>query len=90
MSQTDFDTQLRYQKLDQAPYLQQPIALVIDQTEITNTNYGFKIFRLKEDYKTWDEPRFEVVDAPVKSMPEMIKTLLPMTMGKAVFLEYEN
>jgi proteasome lid subunit RPN8/RPN11 len=90
MSKTDFATQLRYQKLAKAPILQQPIALVIDPTEITNTSYGFKIFRLKDDYKTWDEPRFKVVDAPVKSMPEMIKTLLPLTTGKAVFLEYEN
>lgn len=89
MSNTDFGTQLRYQKLAKTAYYQQPIALVIDPTEITDSSFGFKIFRLKEDFKTWDEPKFEVIDTPVKTMPEMIKTLLPLTIGRAVFLEYE-
>lgn len=89
MSNTDYNTQVRYQKLAKAPLLHQPVALVIDPTEISKTNYGFKIFRLQEDYKTWDEPKFQVVDAPVATMPEMIQTLLPLTTGRAVFLEYE-
>ncbi len=89
MSNTDFGTQLRYQKLAKTEYYQQPIALVIDPTEISVDSFGFKIFRLKQDFKTWDEPKFEVVDTPVKTMPEMIKTLLPLTTGRAVFLEYE-
>lgn len=89
MSNTDFGTQLRYQKLAKAPYYQQPVALVIDPTEISDSSFGFKIFRLKEDFKTWDEPKFNVTDTPVKTMPEMLKTLLPLTVGRAVFLEYE-
>ena len=89
MSNTDYGTQLRYQKLAKTSYHKQPIALVIDPTEISVSSFGFKIFKLKEDYKTWDEPRFEVTDTPVKTMPEMIKTLLPLTVGRAVFLEYE-
>lgn len=89
MSNTDYGTQLRYQKLAKSPYHQQPVALVIDPTEITDKSFGFKIFKLKEDYKTWDEPKFDVTDTPVKNMPEMIKTLLPLTVGRAVFLEYE-
>ena len=89
MSNTDYGTQLRYQKLAKTEYHKQPIALVIDPTEISDSSFGFKIFKLKEDYKTWDEPKFEVIDTPVKTMPEMIKTLLPLTIGRAVFLEYE-
>lgn len=89
MSNTDFGTQLRYQKLAKTSYHQQPVALVLDPTEITDSSFGFKIFRLKEDFKTWDEPKFEVIDTPVKTMPEMLKTLLPLTVGRAVFLEYE-
>ena len=45
MSQTDFATQLRYQKLAKGAILTQPVALVIDHTEISNKNFGFKIFR---------------------------------------------
>ena len=89
MSNTDYGTQLRYQKLAKTSYHLQPVALVIDPTEISDKSFGFKIFRLKQDYKTWDEPKFEVIDTPVKTMPEMLKTLLPLTTGRAVFLEYE-
>ena len=89
MSNTDYNTQVRYQKLAKAPVLQQPVALVIDPTEISKKSYGFKIFRLEKDFKTWEEPKFEVVDAPVTTIPEMIKTMLPLTTGRPVFLEYE-
>ena len=89
MSQTDYLTQLRYQKL--APGIQstQPFALVIDPTKINKQSYGFKLFRLKDNYKKWEKPGFEILNLQTKQVPDMLETLLPLSEGKAMFLEYE-
>jgi proteasome lid subunit RPN8/RPN11 len=91
MSQTDFQTQVRYQRLGtQGSQLSAPIALVIDPTEISSTSYGFKIFRLQKDLRTWEEPTFRVLNCPLESLPQMIQTLLPLAEGKTMFLEYDH
>jgi proteasome lid subunit RPN8/RPN11 len=91
MSATDYDTQVRYQRLgSKGSQLTAPVALVIDPTKISNRSYGFKIFRLKQDLQTWEEPRFEVLNCPLKGLNELISTLLPLSEGKAMFLEYDH
>ncbi|MFX1284869.1 MAG: hypothetical protein ACFFB5_14505 [Promethearchaeota archaeon] len=92
MSQTDYKTQVRYQRLGaRNSQITAPIALVIDPTKISSSSYGFKIFRLKEDMKTWEEPHYRVLNCPLESLPEMINTLLPLTREKGrMFLEYDH
>ena len=91
MSSTDFHTQVRYQRLgSKGSQLTAPVALVIDPTRISNKSYGFKVFRLKKDIKSWEEPRFEVLNCPLEGLPELISTLLPLSEGKAMFLEYDH
>jgi len=91
MSSTDFHTQVRYQRLgSKGSQLTAPVALVIDPTRISNKSYGFKIFRLKKDMKSWEEPTFEVLNCPLQGLPELISTLLPLSEGKAMFLEYDH
>ncbi len=90
MSSTDYRTQVRYQRLGtKGSQLSAPIALVIDPTRISRRTYGFKIFRLKKDLKNWEEPRYEVLNCPLESLPELINTLLPLAEGKTMFLEYD-
>ncbi|MHA1993056.1 MAG: Mov34/MPN/PAD-1 family protein [Candidatus Hodarchaeales archaeon] len=90
MSKTDYKTQVRYQRLGtKGSQLSAPIALVIDPTKISRRYYGFKIFRLKKDLKKWEEPRYEVLNCPLESLPELISTLLPLAEGKTMFLEYD-
>ena len=90
MSQTDYKTQVRYQRLGtKGSQLSAPIALVVDPTKISRRTYGFKIFRLKKDLKKWEEPRYEVLNCPLESLPELISTLLPLAEGKTMFLEYD-
>ncbi len=90
MSDTDYQTQVRYQRLGSKSPLSAPIALVIDPTRISSHSYGFKIFRLKPDLKTWENPRFEVLNCPLNTLPDIISTLLPLSEGKAMFLEYDS
>ncbi|MFX1505096.1 MAG: hypothetical protein ACFFDC_03180 [Promethearchaeota archaeon] len=92
MSQTDYETQVRYQRLGaRNSQITAPIALVIDPTKISSSSYGFKIFRLKEDMKTWEEPQYMVLNCPLGSLPELINTLLPLTEEKGrMFLEYDH
>ncbi|UCE14328.1 MAG: Mov34/MPN/PAD-1 family protein [Candidatus Heimdallarchaeota archaeon] len=91
MSQTDYETQVRYQRLGaQNSQFAAPVALVIDPTKISSSSYGFKIFRLKEDMKTWEEPHYQVLNCPLESLPEMMNTLLPLAEEKGrMFLEYD-
>lgn len=91
MSSTDHQTQIRYQRLgSKGSQLTAPVALVIDPTKISNKSYGFKMFRLKKDMKSWEEPRFEVMNCPLQGLTELISTLLPLSEGKAMFLEYDH
>ena len=90
MSDTDYQTQVRYQRLGSGSPDTAPVALVIDPTRISNRSHGFKIFRLKPDLKTWEEPRFEVLNCPLETLPDLISTLLPLSEGKAMFLEYDH
>ncbi|MFX1518017.1 MAG: hypothetical protein ACFFC6_17080 [Promethearchaeota archaeon] len=92
MSQTDYETQVRYQRLGtRNSQITAPIALVIDPTKISSSSYGFKIFRLKEDMKTWEEPHYKVLNCPLGSLPELINTLLPLTEEEGrMFLEYDH
>lgn len=91
MSDTDFDTQVRYQRLGASnSTLTAPVALVIDPTRISTNSYGFKIFRLKQDLRSWEEPRFQVLNCPLSGLPDMISTLLPLAEGDTMFLEYDH
>ena len=91
MSETDYGTQVRYQKMaiGGSP-LTAPIALVIDPTKISTQSYGYKVFRLKEKFREWDEPRYVVLNLPKEATPEMLRTLMPLVDGKAMFLEYDH
>ncbi|MHA2224561.1 MAG: Mov34/MPN/PAD-1 family protein [Candidatus Hodarchaeales archaeon] len=91
MSQTDYETQVRYQRLgSKNSQLTAPIALVIDPTEISNRSYGFKIFRLSKNLKTWEEPLFKVLNCPLENLNELINTLIPVAMNGQMFLEYDH
>lgn len=91
MSKTDYQTQVRYQKLaNTESQLTAPVALVIDPLKITKRSHGFKIFRLSKNLKEWEKPRFVVLDSSLESLPQMLETLLPLTEGKAMFLEYDH
>ena len=90
MSDTDYQTQVRYQRLGSGSPLTAPVALVIDPTRISNRSHGFSIFRLKSDLKTWEEPKHEVLNCPLETLPDLISTLLPLSEGKAMFLEYDH
>ncbi|MFW9930568.1 MAG: Mov34/MPN/PAD-1 family protein [Candidatus Thorarchaeota archaeon] len=90
MSQTDYDTQLRYQKLSKTSNLTAPVALVIDPTMITTRSYGFKIFRFKSNMKELEEQKFNVINLPLESLPELLHTLIPLAKGRAMFLEYDH
>lgn len=92
MSQTDYQTQVRYQRLGtNDSHITAPIALVIDPTRISTRSYGFKIFRLKDDLKTWEEPNYQVLNCPLESLPEMMNTLLPLAEENGqMFLEYDH
>ena len=90
MSKTDYLTQVRYQRLSATDsHFVAPIALVIDPLRISKKSHGFKIFRLKNDLKTWEEPRYQVINCPLEGLPELINTLLPLAEGKTMFLEYD-
>jgi proteasome lid subunit RPN8/RPN11 len=91
MSQTDYQTQVRYQRLGtKDSQITAPIALVIDPSRISTRSYGFKIFRLKDDLRTWEEPVYQVLNCPLESLPEMIDTLLPLAEESGrMFLEYD-
>ncbi|MFX0209674.1 MAG: Mov34/MPN/PAD-1 family protein [Candidatus Hodarchaeota archaeon] len=90
MSDTDYHTQVRYQRLARTnSQVTAPIGLVIDPTRISSRSYGFKIFRLKENLKDWEEPSFEVLNCPMESVPSIIAATLPLAEGKAMFLEYD-
>ena len=91
MSETDYGTQVRYQKMaiGGSP-LTAPIALVIDPTKISTQSYGFKVFRLKESFRKWDEPKYVVLNLPKEATPDMLRTLMPLVDGKAMFLEYDH
>jgi len=91
MSDTDYATQLRYQKLSKRDSVHEaPVAIVIDHTEISRSSYGMKAFRLKKDYRTWEEPKYEVLNCPLGTLPELLQVLLPLTEGKGIFLEYDH
>ncbi|MFX0183395.1 MAG: Mov34/MPN/PAD-1 family protein [Candidatus Hodarchaeota archaeon] len=92
MSQTDYQTQVRYQRLGtNESQITAPIALVIDPTRISTSSYGFKIFRLKDDLKSWEEPNYQVLNCPLESLPEMMNTLLPLAGEHGrMFLEYDH
>lgn len=90
MSKTDYQTQVRYQKLGSKSPYEAPIALVLDHTQISKKSYGFKIFRLDTKLRKWENPKYEVIDCPLDSLPNMLKTLLPLTEGKGLFLEYDH
>ncbi|MFX1250358.1 MAG: hypothetical protein ACFFCZ_01930 [Promethearchaeota archaeon] len=85
LSGTDMATQQRYQKL-----WRQSIALVLDPTLISNSNYGFEIFRLSEDLKNPQTVKFKFKDLAPRPVPELIEFLLPLVDGKALFLEYDT
>ncbi|MFX1511426.1 MAG: Mov34/MPN/PAD-1 family protein [Promethearchaeota archaeon] len=90
MSNTDYQTQVRYQRLARtSSQITAPIALVIDPTKISSRSYGFKIYRLKENLKDWEEPSFEVLNCPVDSVPGILEATIPLAEGKAMFLEYD-
>ncbi len=91
MSDTDYQTQVRYQRLSTSDSpLTAPVALVIDPTRISTRSYGFKIFRLKKDLRTWEEPNFQVLNCPLSGLPDIISTLLPLAEGNTMFLEYDH
>ncbi|MFX1535408.1 MAG: hypothetical protein ACFFDI_14375, partial [Promethearchaeota archaeon] len=84
LSGRDVATQQRYQKL-----WKHSIALVLDPTLISNSHYGFEIFRLSEDLRNLQPVRYKFKDLAPIPVPELIEFLLPLVNGKALFLEYD-
>lgn len=86
ISEEDFGTQARYQKL-----WDRTVALVIDPFEIDGTRLGFEIFQADLETGEWFGLPFEVSgNLDVKSLPEILEFLNPIIDGKAAFLEYDE
>ncbi len=70
MSDTDWNTQYRYQKM-----WQKAIAAVIDPTLVSDSSLGWKIFRLTPDFKQWEDVKVEYTDS---FSPRMIPQLIEL------------
>ena len=86
MSDEDFGTQARYQKLwDKA------IALVIDPYEIDGTSFGFEIFRANLRNRKWFSIPYKIKGKlSPKTLPELLEFINPIIDGKAIYLEYDE
>ncbi|MFQ5977992.1 MAG: hypothetical protein ACE5OZ_07685 [Candidatus Heimdallarchaeota archaeon] len=85
MSEEDRKTQLRYQTL-----WADSIAIVLDPTQISQSSYGFEIFRLKRPgLVRWEQLPYIVRDLSPAPLPELVEFLRPLIGGDALFLEYE-
>lgn len=70
MSDTDVQTQVRYQKM-----WSKAIAAVIDPVLVSDTSFGWKIFRLTPDFKKWDDLHVEYADS---FTPQLITQLIEL------------
>lgn len=85
MSEEDRKTQLRYQTL-----WADSIAIVLDPIEISQSSYGFEIFRLKRPgLVRWEQLPHIVRNLSPAPLPELVEFLRPLIGGNALFLEYE-
>ncbi|NHI93397.1 MAG: hypothetical protein EAX96_13000 [Candidatus Lokiarchaeota archaeon] len=86
MSNEDFGTQVRYQKL-----WDRSIALVIDPYKIDGKTLGFDIFRANLSTKKWFSLPF-IVEGLIEpaALPHLLEFINPIIDGKAVYLEYDE
>jgi len=86
MSNEDFGTQVRYQKL-----WNRSIALVIDPYKIDGRSLGFEMFRANLKTQKWFSLPFEVqglIDPA--ALPHLLEFINPIIDGKAAYLEYDE
>lgn len=86
MSNEDFGTQVRYQKL-----WNKSVALVIDPYKIDGKSLGFNIYRANLSTKKWFSVPFEVdglIDP--SALPHLLDFINPIIEGKAIYLEYDE
>jgi proteasome lid subunit RPN8/RPN11 len=86
MSNEDFGTQMRYQRL-----WDQSIALVIDPYMIDGNSYGFDVFRADAKSQKWYSIPFSLKSAfDPRLLPELLEFITPLVYGKALYLEYDE
>ena len=86
MSNEDFGTQVRYQKL-----WKRSIALVIDPYKIDGKSLGFEMFRANLKTQKWFSLPFEVAGLiDPSALPHLLEFINPIVDGKAIYLEYDE
>jgi len=86
MSDEDFDTQARYQKLwDKA------VALVIDPYLIDGTSTGFEIYRANLKSKIFYPLLYGIKGSlDIRMLPDILAFMNPIIQGKPAYLEYDE
>lgn len=86
MSDEDFDTQARYQKLwDKA------VALVIDPYLIDGTSTGFEIYQADLKSKTFYPLLYGIKGSlDIRMLPDILAFMIPIIQGKPAYLEYDK
>jgi proteasome lid subunit RPN8/RPN11 len=86
ISQEDFGTQSRYQRL-----WNRSIALVVDPYMIDGKSLGFDIFQADLKAKKWFTVPFDLKE-PIdpRVLPSLLDLLSPIIEGKEVYLEYDE
>jgi proteasome lid subunit RPN8/RPN11 len=86
LSNEDFGTQMRYQRL-----WNKSVALVVDPYLIDGTSYGFKIFRADSKTQKWYALPFSVKGSfDARLLPELLEFILPIVSGKTLYIEYDE
>lgn len=86
LSNEDFGTQMRYQRL-----WNKSVALVIDPYLIDGTSYGFNIFRGNSKTQKWYSIPFSVKGSfDARLLPELLEFINPIISGKALYIEYDE
>jgi len=86
LSNEDFGTQMRYQRL-----WNKAVALVIDPYLIDGSSYGFNIFRANSKTQKWYTIPYSVKGSfDTRLLPELLEFILPIITGKTLYIEYDE
>ncbi len=86
MSETDYHTQLRYQKM-----WKKAIAAVIDPQLVTDNSFGWKIFRLNTNFDDWEHLEVEYADSfNPRMIPQLIELYAEILAQDEIITELET
>ncbi len=85
ISEEDFGTQARYQRL-----WKRSVALVIDPFLITKKSFGFDIFRAELTKRKWFKVKYNMPGISPDIFPNLLDFIKPIVDGKALYLEYDE